>query len=271
MAAADRLGVHRDRQQATRLALPGVAQLARPDLLDLRRGAHRADPGATRLEVGPVVEGPADRDLDQRSGHPQVRAGPGVVDLAAADPVEPDVVAHQAGVVAEAELRGEVQGLVGEGPVGRPEAARGRARDPGHGLDAAGHDVALGGRVELGEVLVGPAVTADLVTGRDDRGDAIGEGGDRVTGHEPGARDPLALEEGQDPRSADPRPELAPRAEDRPVAPVDLGRDRVVVEGQGDGQPRLGHGRWAPIADRAAAARPLTAVSLPSEPDRSFA
>ena len=35
VASADRLGMHRDRHQAARLAFPGIAQLAGPDLLDL--------------------------------------------------------------------------------------------------------------------------------------------------------------------------------------------------------------------------------------------
>jgi hypothetical protein len=65
MTAADRFRMHRDREYAASLVSPGVAQLALPDLEYLRRRAERSDAARSGLEVGPVVEGPADRDLDQ--------------------------------------------------------------------------------------------------------------------------------------------------------------------------------------------------------------
>ena len=77
VAAPDRLGMHRDGQQAARLALPGVVQFRGPDLLDLGGRAHRPDPFGARLEVRPVVESPADRALPRadRVGRSGIRPG----------------------------------------------------------------------------------------------------------------------------------------------------------------------------------------------------
>ena len=124
MAAPDGLGMHRDRQDAAGLVLPGVAQLARPDLEDLRRRAHRPDAPRARLELGPVVERPADRDLDERSGPAEVGGGP-VVALVDRHAVGMDVIGHQRRVVAEAEVGDVLEGPRPERPVRRPEARRG--------------------------------------------------------------------------------------------------------------------------------------------------
>ena len=190
----------------------------------------------------PVVERPADRHLDEWPRATEAGAGLGVLDVALPDPIEPDVVGHHARVVAEPELGGDVEGPFRQRPVRRPEPTREGSRDAPDRRHAALHHVALDVGVHGGQVFVRPAVAADLVAPGEDRLHAVRERDQGVTGHEPGARDRLAVEEGEDPRSADPRPELAPGAEHGTVAPVDLGRDRVVVEGERDGQPRHGVG-----------------------------
>ena len=105
-------------------------------------------------------------------------------------------------------------------------------------INGAGQDGALAVRRERREVFVQPAVTGQLVTGRDDRRHALGEGLDRVAGHEPSGRDALAVEQLQDPARPDAGPELAARDGHGAVAAAHLGGDRVVVEGEGNGQAR---------------------------------
>ena len=96
---------------------------------------------------------------------------------------------------------------------------------------------------ELREVLVEPAV-AGRARGRP-RGSPRCSPGNVSSvwpGHEPRRRDPLALEQLEDPRHADPRPELAVRQLHRRIATADAVGDGVAVERQGDGQ-RAGFGR----------------------------
>ena len=218
--------------------LPGVAQLGGPDLEDLRRRGE-AVAAALRggLEVGPVVHRPVDRHLDQGPLAAPARAlGDGVA-VAGADPVEPGVVGHQRRVVAEPGRLDELQRPRAKRPVRRPPAGRrGSAARRRQRLEAPAQDVALLVHGQLREVLVVPAVRRELVAALDDRGDRLRERLERVAGHEPGRRDPPRREQREDPRRADPRPELAVRDLDRRVAAPDPVGDRVVVEGQRDGQ-----------------------------------
>jgi hypothetical protein len=101
---ADGLRVHRDGQHAAIVRRPGEAELLEPDLEDLGGRRHRADRAGRGLEVGPVVERPADGHLDQLAFLSEAAdARRRIVDVAVADPMELAVVVHERGVVGKAE------------------------------------------------------------------------------------------------------------------------------------------------------------------------
>jgi tetratricopeptide (TPR) repeat protein len=100
VAAADGLGMHRVGHRPAVLA--GRLELRQPDPLHGGRVGEQPAVVGGPAEVGPVAQAPV-------AGQFQQRPGP------AGHPVRP-VVGHQAGVVAEAELAQQVQGLRGQLP-----------------------------------------------------------------------------------------------------------------------------------------------------------
>ena len=222
---------------------PRVAELLGPDLEDLRRRRQAVTPGLGRwLELRPVIEAPRDRHLDERPLRPEPRALGNRVAVALADAVQAVVVGHQRRVVGEPGRGDQLERRRAERPVRRPPAARPRTTDPLHGGDAPVEDLALLVPRHGGEVLVEPAVAGELVAAGEDRLGRGRERLERVPRHEPGGRDAAVREQREDPRRADPHAELRVRQLDRRIAAADAVGDRVVVEGQGDGEAgQIGH------------------------------
>ena len=170
-----------------------------------------------------------------------------------ADPEEPVVVRHQRRVVDEAGRLDELERLRPERPVRRPVPPRrrpGRPRGRRPRTDRGSRRCSSAASSEKSSWYQ-PWQASSWPPARI-AVDRFREGDQRVPRHEPGARDPLAPEQVQDPRRAHPRPELAVRELHRRVAPPDAVRDGVVIERQGDGEPGRLHGRrwYAATADR---------------------
>ena len=239
LAAPDALGMHRDRQEAAGRVGPGVAELLGPDLEDLRR---RRQPVAARvgrrLEVGPVVERPRDRHLDERPLRPEPRPLGDRVAVALADAVEAVVVGHQRRVVGEP----------GRARSARATPRRATSTAPANPSAAAPVDPldgrrrsARGSRAPRPAAAVAksswnqpwqasswpPARIASVDVGNVS---SVCPGTNQVDGM------PRSREQREDPRRADPHAELRVRQLDRRIAAADAVGDRVVVEGQGDGQ-----------------------------------
>src|SRR2546428_312253 len=85
------------------------------------------------------------------------------VRVAPANAVRPVVVRHQRRVVGEARVLDQLERLGPERPVRRAEAERRPARRADHRLDRPIQDAALRLPIELGEVLVVPAMACQLV------------------------------------------------------------------------------------------------------------
>lgn len=235
-AAADALRVHRVGHDAAGRVGVGVAQLGEPDLLHhrRRRGAAAAAGG---LEVRPIVELVTDGHLDQPTRMPQERTLDRVR-VAVPDPVQPEVVPGERAVVGETGLLDDRQRSLREGPVGRTETGRRRSPGGGDGIPRPQDDVALRRLVEAGQVLVGPAVAAQLVAGRGDRADAGGERPGGVGRHEERGPHAEPAQQVQDARHAHPDAELADASIEWAEPPRDVRADGVVIEREGDGEAR---------------------------------
>ena len=83
-------------------------------------------------------------------------------------------------------------------------------------------------------------MAGELVAPGDDRRRRLGKRLDGVTRDEPRGRDPAPLEELEEPWGADPRPVLPVRELDDRIAAADGIGEGIVVEREGDGQPRGG-------------------------------
>ena len=241
MAAADHLGMHGEVEQGARHVVVGEAELLRPDLLD-QRGRFQAGAAAVELEIGEVVERPGDRQLDEIDMAPE-DIGRVVGELVArARVVGRVVIAHQAGIVGEAVVDQDVDGALAEVPGGRavapgPHAARLLER-----LEAAVEVGPLAGLVEVGRILVDPAVVGDLVAAVVDAPDEVRIRDRGVPGDAEGAGDAMAFQQGQDAGDRH-GAELAAADLARVFGLVgpDPHRHGVEIEGQGAGQARFVH------------------------------
>ena len=151
-----------------------------------------------------------------------------------AHPVEVVVVRHQRAVIGESGRLDQLESLRPERPVRGAETDRRGTRHRPHGLHGTTQDLTCLIDAELGEVLVEPAVTGELVAAGDDRLGVVGERRQRVAGNEEGGRDRAAGQQLQEPLRPDPRAEFGVAELDRRVAPPDRVGDRVVVDRQGD-------------------------------------
>ena len=161
--------------------------------------------------------------------------------IAEAHPMQPVVVRHQRAVVAEPRREDELQRPRPQRPVRRAEASRRRARKGHDRLDRPLQDRPLLVDRELREVLVEPAVDADLVPGTHELPGELRPRLERVPGREDRRWDALRGEQLQQPRHPDPGPELAVGHLDRWVATPDRVGDEVGIDRQRDGQSRLVH------------------------------
>ena len=175
---------------------PQPLELALPELAGLARGLDQPGAGDVRqvAVLLPVIEGPLDRDLDDR------RPGPG-----RHRQLVRRVRVHQARVVEEAPLGQQGGAAPRQVPHRRAVADRTDAGDLLQGREAAVEVVGLLLRADTGRLLVQVAVVGDLVPGRDDVTDdgRVTVGG--VAGDEEGGPDPVPLEQAEQPWHPDQR------------------------------------------------------------------
>ena len=180
-------------------------ELRLPDLEHLaRRRAALPVRVEVELEVHPVVELEAERQLPDRRLAAALERDTARHLVADARVERPVVVGHQARVVEEAELLDEGERRLGE--VGRrcAEAERRDADALEHGPGALHVGPLLVRRLQA-RVDVRVGVVGDLVPGLEDRGRLVRKRLDRVAGDEEGRVEIVLVEKAEDARDADAR------------------------------------------------------------------
>ena len=257
VAAPDHEGMARVGEHAPVRDARHVDEVVEPVL---EHAARVPEPLASHeLEVRIVVQGPADRHLDQRGVRPEHHRLVELHQIAATRSVGQVVMAHHAALVDEAVREQQLDRVRAQVP--------GRGAIPSRPLPAE----LLDGVVRTNETRlllfsrelcrrnVEPAVMRDLVAALDNPVAGVRVGLDRDARNEPRRPDLVLLEQGQNPRGAD-HPELASRDRRRTRLPAgDQARDGVEVKAQADdvfghclgsGRPDLCHSGYAPRRPR---------------------
>ena len=220
-AVTDHVGMHGEQEHAS-LGVRHV-EFGLPDRQDIVRSAVRPNGRIpAEAEIRGVVQNPFHRQFHDSRG------------FAVCDDLIGPVVRHEAGVVQEAEVPHDLQGVRAVIPGRSAQAYRARSGHLGERVQRALDEFALHVAGDLGVALVNPAVNADLVSVRNDVRHVLPVDQGAHRGNEERGANLVPAKQIQDPREPGFRPVLPPRQVGRGGVVVPE-RHGFVVEVEGEG------------------------------------